>query len=52
MQLFYSKYVDRMNAKYMAEIWYKIAWNQLPHLIPQFSGHIDGAILLATRWSR
>ena len=45
-------YADRTNAKYAAEIWYKIAWNQLPRLVPQGSGHLGGAILLATRWSR
>jgi len=26
-----------------AEIRYRIAWNQLPHLVPQGSGHVDGA---------
>ena len=46
------KYEDRINAKYAAEIWYRIAWNQLTHLVPQGSGHMDGAILLATGWSR
>ena len=47
-----KKYVDRINTKYAAEIWYRIAWNQLTRLVPQGSGHINGAILLATRWSR
>jgi len=26
---------------------YDNAWNQLPHLVAQGSGHMDGAILLA-----
>ena len=38
-----------MRQKY-AEMWYRIAWNQLPHVVPQGSGHMDGAILLAVRW--
>ena len=41
-----KKYADRINTKYVVEIWYRIAWNQLPHLIPQGSGRVDGAILL------
>jgi len=47
-----KKYVDRINTKYMVEIWYRIALTQLAHLVPQGSKHMDGAILLATRWSR
>jgi len=29
-----------MQTTNVAEIWYRIAWNQLPHLIPQGSGHM------------
>jgi len=53
----FKKYADRINTKYAAEICenmvgaYRIAQNQLPHLV-QGSGHMDGAIMLATRWSR
>jgi len=32
------------NTKYAAEIWYRIAWNQLPHLVPLGTGHMNGAI--------
>jgi len=39
----YKKYADCINTKYAAEIWYRIAQNQLPHLVPQGSGHMDGA---------
>jgi len=54
MPHFRKKYADRINTKYQieAEIWYRIAWNQMPHLIPHGSRHMDGAILLAIRWSR
>jgi len=34
------------------EVWHRIAGNQLPHLVPRGPGHTDGAIRLATRWSR
>jgi len=47
-----KKYADRKNTQYSAEIWYRNARHQLPHLIPQGSGHMAGAILLATGWSR
>jgi len=40
-----------MRQKY-AEVWHEIARNQLPHLVAHGSGHVDGAILLAARWSR
>ena len=26
-------------------IWHRIPWNQLPHFVPQGSGHVHGAIL-------
>ena len=52
MRHFYLKYADCINAECAAEIWYEIAWNQLPHLDPQGSRHMDGAILFATRRSR
>ena len=41
-----KKYADRIKTKYAAEIWHRIAWNQLPHLVPQGSRHKDGAIQL------
>jgi len=50
-----KKHADRINTKYAAEICGNVAQNclnQLPHLVPQGSGDVDGAILLATRWSR
>ena len=34
--------VPNMRRKYATA-----AWNQLPHLVPQASGHMDSAILLA-----
>ena len=49
---FVKKNADCINTKYAVEMWHRTAWNQLPHLVPQGSGHMDGAILLATRWSR
>ena len=51
MRHFYLKYADRINAKYAAQIRYKITWNRLPHLFSQGSGLMNGAILLVTRWS-
>ena len=35
-----------------AEIWYGTAQNEQPHLVPEWSGHIDGVIVLAIRRSR
>ena len=46
------KYADSINMKHAMEMWYRIAGNQLPHLVPQGSGHMDGAMLLPTRWPR
>jgi len=50
--IYKEKYVDRITTttrQKCAEIWHRIAGNQLPHLVPQGSGHTDDAILLATR---
>ena len=33
----FKKGADCINTRYAAEIWYRIAWNQLPRLVPQGS---------------
>jgi len=51
----FKKYADHINTKYAAEICGNMVQNclnQLPHLVPQGSGHMDGAILLAKKWLR
>ena len=50
-----KKYADRINAKHAAEICGNVAQNCLQPTTSSRStgsGHMDGAILLATRWSR
>ena len=37
----FKKYAD-LNSKHVAEIWYRIVWNQLPHLVPQGCWHSVG----------
>ena len=48
----FKEHADRMNTKYAAEICGNVVQNCLkptvPHLVPQGSGHMDGASLLVT----